>query len=642
MKYCLLLLCLSTIALGQQSINRQMKASDISETTTIIDAGKSLLIVNSQIRNLKFDSNRGVLSVDWQSSSKAYVWLKPGTQQVSMSAEGFIDVSLPTFAFQNKRAFEINITASGFGSEIRADENLVEVQFMVDQDQVYVSYGDMAPMLSKAKVIPYKLPKGTYTFRFQKDGFADETRTIVVDQPQVVDIAMKAGQSTEKFKLPVIVTITSDPIGAEIILNGQRVDVTPKSLELTAGTHQLELRKALYYGDASKFSLVEGESKSITRTLKPRFGYITVTSNVANAKTTIDGKLQDPKTLTKQPIESARHEIKVDADLYHSFATTLEIKDGDEKAVTAELKPAFGRLEIKSYPENGATVFIDNKQVGVTPYVNEKQPSGDYLVKITKKLFGDAEDRITVNDEKSTIKNMVMSQNFGTLTVTAPEASITLNGTNVGKGSYTGRLQPAKYTVRAERGALYTPAEKDIFIRTGESETIVLKPEPRQGSVSVFVDPASASGTDISVDGVSKGKAPLVLPLLIGDYTITAKHPDFLEAFEKVTVKEREKSTLKFQLMTYDGSIAQRKARWGIPKWAGVAGAVAGVAATFYFNSQANKAYDKYKNAITPTDAGNYRSASDNNILYYKISISVASVSAVTALVSMIVQGGIE
>ena len=436
MKYCLLLFCLASLALGQQSINRQMKASDIAESNTIIDAGKSLLIVSSEVKNLRFDSNRGVLSVDQKSSGTTWVWLKPGTQILSLSADGYIDLTLPTFAFQNKRAFEINITASGFGSEIRADENLVEVQFMVDQDQVYVSYGDMAPMLSKSKVIPYKLPKGTYAFRFQKDGFTDETKTIVVDQPQVVDVTMKAGQSTEKFKLPVIVTITSDPVGAEIILNGQRVDVTPKSFELTAGTHQLELRKALYYGDASKFSLVEGESKSITRTLKPRFGYITVSSNVPNAKTTIDGKLQDPKALIKQPIESARHEIKVDADLYHSFVTTLEIKDGDEKTVTAELKPAFGRLEIKSYTENGATVFIDNKQVGVTPYVNEKQPSGDYLVKISKKLFGDAEDRITVSDEKSTVKNMVMSQNFGTLTVTAPEATISLNGTSVGKGSY--------------------------------------------------------------------------------------------------------------------------------------------------------------------------------------------------------------
>lgn len=605
------------------------------------EADKALVIVHSQVPNLKFDSNRKIEKVNKVSSGDWELWLPAGTHILKVDAEGYQRLELAPYNFARKRTYELKIVAVGFAPTARSDENLFELTFRCNEDSVYSSYGDFAPMLSKGKVISYKLPRGEYTFRFRKKGFDEEIRSVKVNQSAQSNIALKPSSSVSSlsFSLPGMIVIASEPTGAEIILDGQKIGTTTYQGELTAGNHQLELRKPLFYPNISTFSLQEGKTQSLSLNLKPRFGYLTVASNVQNSRVVLDGKPIGAAPIAKKETESTKHSLRVELDLYHPYIEEFTLRDGEEKKIMVALEPAFGSLEVTSLPEGDAGVFLDGQKVGVTPYANSKLSSGKYILKVQKQLFNDVEEEIVIADKQSVKKAVTLPKNFGELIVKAPQSTIYVNGATVGTDVYRGRLAPGRYELKATRGTLYIPAEKEEHLSVGEEKEIVLEPKPRLGSLSVLVEPLQASDAEIYVGSELKGKAPLVFALLLGDYNVTARRANFLDVTQTVTIKENEKSKLVFTMLTYEGSLQATRDKWGTAKTISLAAtALAAVAGAYcYYQTQVN--YDHYKAATTSNDAENYRKLTERNNTYYTISVSVAGVAAVSSLVSRIAQG---
>jgi hypothetical protein len=638
MKSFVALLLFISLASAQQ-LNRQMKVDSFEESSKINpEQDKSLVIVHSQVQNLRFDSNRKIDRVNQVSSGDWEVWIPAGTHVLKIDADGFERLELPAQNYGKKKAYELKIVAVGFAPTARADENLIDVTFQINESNVYSSYNDLAPTLTKGNTIAYKIPKGDYTFRFQKEGFADSVQKISVTEASIININLRPGTTTKKFSLPSMVVIKSEPSGAEILINGQKYGTTPYQGEIIAGTHQLELRKPLYYPNISTFTVEESKTLELPVILKPRFGYITVKSNKPNAKITIDGKQYGSVPLLKKEIESTRHTLKVEAELYHPFNQEFSISDGEQKDVMAALNPAFGSIEINSFPEQGAEVYFDGQNVGKTPYKSDQILSAKYIVKVTKSLYNTTEEEVIVEDGKTVTKNFALSKNFGILTVNAPNSIIYLNHQRVAENTYNAQLLPARYSVRAERGEKYIPAEKEVFIKVGESELVKLDPEPRLGSLSILVEPVEASKAEIYVNDKLKGNAPLVLPLLIGDYSITAKQINYLDVTEKVSMKERESMKLNLQMISYEGSRQQKIGKWATWKWISIGTAALATAAAVYFNSQANSNYDSYKKAGTSSDADNFRNLTQKNNTLYKVSLTVGAAAVVGTIVSWIGQ----
>ncbi|MGD1045928.1 MAG: PEGA domain-containing protein [Bacteroidota bacterium] len=276
------LFLLISLATAQQ-LNRRMKVESFGESRKInTETDKSLVLVHSQVQNLRFDSNRKIERVNQVSSSDWEVWLPAGTHILKIDAEGFERLELPVQNYGRKKAYELKIVAVGLASATSADENLIDVIFQINESNVFSSYNDLTPTLTKGNTITYKIPRGGYTFRFQKEGFADEVQKIAVTEATIISIELKQGTSTRIATLPSKVVIKSEPPGAEILINSQKYGKTPFQGEIIAGTLQLELRKPLYYPNISTFTVEEGKALELPVNLKSRFGDVTVGSNVPN------------------------------------------------------------------------------------------------------------------------------------------------------------------------------------------------------------------------------------------------------------------------------------------------------------------------------------------------------------------------
>ena len=166
----------------------------------------------------------------------------------------------------------------------------------------------------------------------------------------------------------------------------------------------------------------------------------------------------------------------------------------------------------------------------------------------------------------------------------------------------------------------YYPDEKDLYIALGETKEINFDLVPRQGAVSVIVEPPEAMNAEIYVNGKFVEKAPAILTLLIGEYDIEARCKGFIPGKKKAEVKENETTEVRIKLMTYEGSLQQKKDMWKRRKYISLASSVVFAAIGTYCWYKADEFYRIYQRSETPYYAKKYHN-------YTQITYTVSQIS---------------
>lgn len=90
------------------------------------------------------------------------------------------------------------------------------------------------------------------------------------------------------------------------------------------------------------------------------------------------------------------HTYRIEAKDYEPTSGTIDL--GDQQWVRSiRLKEKFGFINITSYPEDSASVYINDKLVGVTPFKSANLDPKNYNVRIEKNLFFPIDTVATVN-----------------------------------------------------------------------------------------------------------------------------------------------------------------------------------------------------------------------------------------------------
>ena len=563
----------------------------------------ALIKISTDLIPFTFQTNIEVVQTE-KKIGEFWAYIPAGASQLIFSKEGFskLRYTLP-ITIKSNTVYTMSLGSRGYGMDI-ADENLVQITFNLNENKVYIAVDNTAPIEKKERIAVFKIPRGEHTFKFSKQEFDDITRTVDAQNDEIIPINLEQGQTTQRLKLPGYIDVSSEPDEAEIFINDQRMGVTPIFIELTAGEHKLTLRKTLYHTYTGEFELIEGENKTLpTFTLQPKFGYYEVNTTPEGANVFLDNKLIGKTPISHIEIESGTHELRAEYGLYHTEIQPLIIEDGDDKEINILLKPAFGELVINSQPEQVATVYIDGVQVGTTPYQDLQTPSGLYRVRIDKYLWMGSEELITVYDEQTTEKTLLLTRNFATLTVNASGANIFLNDEYVALDYYSEKLEKGNYIVRAEKDG-HDPDEKEVYISSGNDRTLELKPVPMLGSLSVKSNPYESKDAEIWLNNLKqKETTPAVLELLIGNYDVTLKHSKFLDQTKSITIEKNKQKSLEFNMQTYEGSMLSQADKWKKSKWISLVSALLLAGGGVYCNSVGDGYLDDYEKSTTTADA---------------------------------------
>jgi hypothetical protein len=204
-------------------------------------------------------------------------------------------------------------------------------------------------------------------------------------------------------------SISSNPGGAKIILDGLEKGVTPKILNTIApGIHILEIEYAGYNSWKSTIDVPETNIKAISINLTPNParapGWISVFSNPANASITLDGnyvgRTSAGSSLNLDTRPPGDYSLVLALPGYKLYSTRVTVSPNNVTTVNATLVPvsgpfAKGALSVTTDPA-GATIFVDNESVGVSPFAADDITAGNHQITIRMKGYQDYSTSILV------------------------------------------------------------------------------------------------------------------------------------------------------------------------------------------------------------------------------------------------------
>ena len=345
------------------------------------------------------------------------------------------------------------------------------------------------------------------------------------------------------------VSITSQPAGATVIVDGMDRGTTPITLfDLSPGRHHIKYRLAGYVERDRFFRTEEGPFIEKSEVLSEEKGLLLLQSEPSGCNIVVDGVSmgQTPRLLTTLSTKDA-HTIRFRKAGYLDQTITVRF-DGRKPVVRKEtLVMASGTVDVNSDPA-GAEVTVNGIVRGKTPVKVSGIPKGRATVKFHLDGFEDEVRELAVNAGDVQTLQIALKGLPGTLHLSSvPEgARFYVNDESHGKGPVTlTKLKPGDYTVRVELEG-YGTSSKTITIGNGESVREEFKLSDVMGRLEIRTDPV---GAQLTVDGRPVGTTTssdpnaevsdvfVVENLLAGEHTLVVRKDGYAESVRHPTVQ---------------------------------------------------------------------------------------------------------
>lgn len=204
-------------------------------------------------------------------------------------------------------------------------------------------------------------------------------------------------------------------------------------------------------------------------TLRGRVGSVWLSADVAGASVVIDGRARATLPLVV-PIRvlPGKRIVRVLKDGYRPTEITAEVTATAERRLEVSLAPLAdaGLLRIEDRVQ-GTTLFIDGAEVGVTPWEGLLGP-GRHLVWAARGPEGIAPKEVVVVQGQKAVVSIASEPLGGEVAVEVEPSTavLAIDGVEVGRGRFRGRLPVGGHTVSASEPG-YRSASASIDSRVG-------------------------------------------------------------------------------------------------------------------------------------------------------------------------------
>ena len=248
-------------------------------------------------------------------------------------------------------------------------------------------------------------------------------------------------------------------------------------------------------------------------------------------------------------VDFGTYEFHVSCKDYRSDAGTVTVNDPKQKKiVNIDLQPAFGTLIVKGTNAEGATIYLDNRNIGQVPLTKEHISSGKHVVQIAKTFFLTYIDTITIKDELTTTLNLRLEPNYATLHLVSPDnAEIWVNDKKMGTGDVLQEFEAGIIQIET-RLPNHMPTIMQFEVEAGKRYGVVELPAPKpiNSQLSVVTTPV---GADIYIDGkLQTQTSPCILSTLIGEHNIKIRKAGFADYEDNIDIKPNKTNQLRITL----------------------------------------------------------------------------------------------
>ena len=253
----------------------------------------------------------------------------------------------------------IEVASNGFQSfSFELEELPGRVKIIADPDvPVRVLVGEVETETDADNII--SVERGTQQLRIETDRYLAETLEFEVagfGELQELNISLQPAWAN--------VQLESIPAGAEVLVDGEAVGVTPLNAEILQGQHSIELSLPGFKTARTDELLVAGTSVVLdTVKLEPNDGTLLLESKPKGATVTVDGTFKGSTPVTLVLTSGVAHQLHLSAPGYISARKTVKLRADEERQMTVGLSPEYGVVFSSSHPAD-ATLTLDGNAAG--------------------------------------------------------------------------------------------------------------------------------------------------------------------------------------------------------------------------------------------------------------------------------------
>lgn len=497
-----------------------------------------------------------------------WFWLSDLTKNIMFTCEGYTPTEYRAVALTSGKVYRINLNV--------ASTQRVYSEFALSSSAIKLNVSPLRATVSWGKTQSYD--SGV---REIEDGYFDQfldqgTWFYKVESEFYESVAGQYDVNADSREVSVVLKpafnylqVSSEPEGAEVLLDGDRLGVTPLQTGMVGrGKHILRLHKEDYYLEEVSVSVgSDGALQEVPPViLRPQFGLVTCVCEDPEADLVITNPsgevIQRGKSGMKVRLNSqSSYKLEASRPSHKSQSQGIMGNSVEGKDVSISVGapiPLYGGLELSSNPTR-AEVLVDGQAVGTTSY------SGRILIgnhRIELRLDGyylepfaiDVLEGQTIKLEKTLMKG---PREVYVTVSTSPEARLLIDGRNLSElNTWRGNLDVGKEYLLESQHVLhpdaYRSGKRRVTITAEAGQTIVV-PDPEIISGQLHV--TSGKLTDVRASIKSKDGSvdvtytpPIQGEYPIGEYTVFGTKSGYHSDYQKVTILEGMVSNVDLHL----------------------------------------------------------------------------------------------
>ncbi len=456
-------------------------------------------------------------------------------------------------------------------------------------------------------------------------------------------------------------TLNTEPANASVSILGIPLgDIrTPYQFkDFAANAYRVTLKKERYQDKDVVIRVEKDKSQEKTINLTPNWADLTITSEPSNCKVYIneDYKGYTPLDYTGviNGLDPGTYNIRIEKpnEFFLDSAKTLVLNAEDQKKEHFVLENISGTLSFKK-AEKQYNVYLDNTFKGqLAGQSNVRLLSGSYQIRCAvndedAEFYADWQTRVEVKANENIDIVPFFKSEYATLTLKSNLSPVEVSLDNKVHRRLSSRLSsklfPKDYTLKVqktgEKAYAYQIWQEKISLKDKEEKTIQVEIKPIMAKLNLN---SNINGTEYTIRDVEldrnvadKSKTDQH-NLLIGQYEVIASAKNYVSESRTVNLKDSRSENLRFSLMTYEGSMQQKKRFWDINMYSGLLLTALNGAAIYYCDSQAEDNYDSYQQATSQASAVSFRDKSSTWADRYQMASIAISVPATYTLYSFI------
>ena len=379
-------------------------------------------------------------------------------------------LSAQTLSVTDFRLLENDLTANTYGSMERDQNGEVAALIkVVTPETGFVFDGGMLGVVKTVQktgevwvYVPFGLQR--ITISHQRLGvLRDYYFPVPIEKARTYEMKLLAGvvrTVREDNTTAQFVTFNVDPNTAIVSIDDIPYSLNPEGamMQLLAnGPHSYRVDAPGYFPQDGEFQ-VAGDSVTVNVKLKSMAGIVHLECAMENAELYVNNRFVGTGSWTGS-CAPALYNVEARLKGHRPGTVSFALQVQEERTINVPApQPVYGDISINSTPD-AATVFVDGKEVGTTPY-RSTLLSGSHSIELQKQDFKTYNTTVDIKEGETSQVNATLVDRHMLTIHTKPEyATLYINGVNVGITPYSTEMASGDYDIRLVKSG-YNPYHK--------------------------------------------------------------------------------------------------------------------------------------------------------------------------------------